>query len=331
MHIVTSFLIGLLCVTAGDVCTLSDQDSQESQEHLQSTCGRRIPQGNLDEDEELEKKAIEKLILAFGSFKLMAEDEKSWTAIPNDNAPQEIESVLLKCSKGKDELPNACSGLVIIPVSENGGNITTNITYGMGVYSIANFSKSISYIEKEVLGMFSLGHFGWCAARYHLSSGDCLGLNTYPWEVVPPPEAPPLEDPHLKLVAPPVIKAPEGWMTTTTTTSTTTTDWYSDWTDWNRAHPTTQRTRVTNEPTTTNPTNPTYVNTTPAPGGLGAGGVIVIVLILLTLGVGLVLGGRAYFYMQRNRIEEQRALRTPQEIELHANVAWKKEAESHVP
>ena len=303
-------------MTAGDVCTLSDQDSQESQEHLKSTCGRRIPQGNLDEDGELEKKAIEKLILAFGSFKLMAEDEKSWTAIPNDNAPQEIESVLLKCSKGKDELPNACSGLVIIPVSENGGNITTNITYGMGVYSIANFSKRISYIEKEVVGLFALGRSGWCAARYQLSSGDCLGLNTYPWEVVPPPEAPPLEDPNLKLVAPPVIKAPEGWMTTTTTTSTTTTDWYSDWTDWNRAHPTTQRTRVTNEPTTTNPTNPTYVNTTPAPGGLGAGGVILIVLILLTLGVGLVLGGLAYFYMRRNRIEEQRALRAQQEIEL---------------
>jgi len=309
MHIVTSFLVGLLCLSAGDVCTLSDQDSQEQM--MKTTCGLRIPEGQ-DEAGELEKKAIEKLILAFGSFKLMAKDEKSWTAIPN--ASQEIQSVLLKCTEFKDRLPNACSGLVIIPVSSDGGNITTNITYGMGVYSVANFSQSLYVIEKEVLGLFALGKSGWCGARYQLSSGDCLGLNTNPLEVVPPPEAPPLEDPSLRLVAPFVTKAPNDWIYKSSTSSTTTTGfdgWGSDWAD---SHHTTQRTRVRTEPTTT-----MYVHTTPAPGGLGAGGVILIVLILLV--VGLVLGGLAYFYMQRNRIEEQRALRTTQEIELHANVA----------
>ena len=300
MHIVTSFLVGLLCVTAGDVCTLSDQDSQEQQ--MKVTCGLRIPGSGDDEAMELEKKAIEKLILAFGSFKLMAKkwEPKSWIAIPNDNAPQEMKkSVLLKCSKPKDDLPNACSGLVIIPVSSDGGNITTNITYGMGIYSVANFSQSLYVIETEVLGLFALGRSGWCGARYHLSSGDCLGLNTHPLAVFPPPEAPPLEDPSLRLVAPFVTKAPRGYKPSTTT-----------WDGWGIPDRT--------EPTTTTTTY-VYVHTTPAPGGLGAGGVILIVLILLL--VGLVLGGLAYFYMQRNRIEEQRALRTTQEIELRANVA----------
>lgn len=301
-YLVTSFLVGLWCVTAGDVCTLSDQDSQEQQ--MKVTCGLRIPEGSEGDDEamELEKKAIEKLILAFGSFKLMAKkwDALSWIAIPNDNAPKEMKkSVLLKCSKPKDDLPNACSGLVIIPVSSDGGNITTHITYGMGIYSVANFSQSLYVIETEVLGLFALGRSGWCGARYHLSSGDCLGLNTHPLLVFPPPEAPPLEDPSLRLVAPFVTKAPRGYKPSTTT-----------WNGW--GHP--DRT----EPTTTTTTY-VYVHTTPAPGGLGAGGVILIVLILLL--VGLVLGGLAYFYMQRNRIEEQRALRTTQEIELQANVA----------
>ena len=213
-------------------------------------------------------------------------------------------SVLLKCSKPKDDLPNACSGLVIIPVSSDGGNITTHITYGMGIYSVANFSQSLYVIETEVLGLFALGRSGWCGARYHLSSGDCLGLNTHPLLVFPPPEAPPLEDPSLRLVAPFVTKAPRGYKPSTTT-----------WNGWGIPDRT--------EPTTTTTTY-VYVHTTPAPGGLGAGGVILIVLILLL--VGLVLGGLAYFYMQRNRIEEQRALRTTQEIELRANVAWEKEA-----